>query len=72
VIPTRYKDLHGWADYIDGFIRVVKHTNKMDIVCVGAIVRPAHLVNENAAAGILNSGWVVNSQVDLETYWTVY
>ena len=23
-IPTMFKDLHGWADCIDGFIRVVK------------------------------------------------
>jgi len=24
VIPTKYKDLHSWADCVDGFIRVVK------------------------------------------------
>ena len=38
VIPTKFKDLHGWADCVDGFIRVVKQTNKMHIVPLGAIV----------------------------------
>jgi hypothetical protein len=27
VIPTQYKDLHGWADCVDGFIRIAKQTN---------------------------------------------
>src|SRR5882757_2334639 len=31
VIPTKYKDRHGWADCVDGFIQVVKHTDKMHI-----------------------------------------
>jgi len=44
VIPTKYKDLHGWADCVDGFIQVVKQTGKMHIVSVGAIVGSAHLV----------------------------
>jgi len=44
VIPTKYKDLHRWADCVEGFIRVVKQTNKMHIVPVGAILGPAHLV----------------------------
>ena len=46
VIPTKYKDQHGWADCIDGFIRVVKQTDKMHIVPVGAIVGPVHLARE--------------------------
>ena len=72
VIPTKYKDLHGSADCVDGFIRVVKQTNKMHIVPVGAIVGPAHLVRENAALGGMDSVWLVNNHVDLDTYWTVY
>jgi len=72
VIPTKYKDLHGWADCVDGFIRVVKQTNKMNIIPVGAIVGPAHLVQENAALGSMDSVWLVNNHVDLDTYWTVY
>jgi len=50
VIPTKYKDPHGWADCVDGFIRVVKQTDNMHIVPIGAIVGPAHLVRENTAA----------------------
>jgi len=71
-IPTKYKDLHGWADCVDGFIRVVKQTNKIHIVPVGAIVGPAHLVRENTASGGMDSVWLVNNYVDLDTYWTVY
>jgi len=72
VIPTKIKDHHGWADCVDGFIRVVKQTNKMHIVPVGAIVGPAHWVRENSALGGINCGWLVNKHVDLDTYWTVY
>jgi len=28
VIPTKFKDLHGWADWVDGFIWVVKQTKR--------------------------------------------
>jgi len=72
VIPTKYKDPHDWADCVDWFIRVVKQTEKMHIVPVGAIVGPAHLVRENAASDRIDSVWLVNHHVDLDTYWTVY
>jgi len=72
VIPTKYKDLHGWADCVDRFIRVVRQSNKMHIVSVGAIVGPAHLVQEYAAADAMDSVLHVNNHVDLDTYWTVY
>jgi len=55
VIPTKYKDLHGWPDCVDRFIRIVKQTNKMHIVPVGAIDGPAHLVWENAALDGINN-----------------
>jgi hypothetical protein len=54
VIPTKYKDHHGWANCVDRFIRVVKQTNKMHIIPVGAIVGPGHLVQENAALGSMD------------------
>jgi hypothetical protein len=44
VIPTKYKDRHGWADCVNRFIQVVKQTNKMHIVPVRAIIGPAQLV----------------------------
>jgi len=72
-IPTKYKDPHGWADCVDGFIQVVKQTEMMHVVPVGAIVGPAHLVRENnAASDRIDSIWLVNNHVDWDTYWTVY
>jgi len=44
----------------------------MHIVPVGAIVGLAHLVRENAAVGGIDSIWLVNNHVYLDTYWTVY
>ena len=72
VIPTDDEDLHGWADCVDGFIRVVKQTDKMHIVSVSANVRPAHLERENAAPDRINSIWLVNYHLDSDTYWTGY
>jgi len=72
VIATKYKDLHGWADYVDGFILVVKQTDKMHTVPVGTIVGPAHLVWEHGVIDRIDSLWRVNNQVDLDTSSTVY
>jgi len=72
VIPPKLKDLHGWADCVDGFIRVVKQMNKMHVVPVAAVVRPTQLVRENAAVGGIHSVRLVNHHVNLDTYWTVY
>jgi len=72
VIPTKYKDRHGWADCVDGFIRVVKQTDMMHSVPVGAIVGLAHSVRENAASDKIDSVWLKNNHVDLDTYLTVY
>jgi hypothetical protein len=72
VIPTKFNDHHGWADCVDGFIQIVKPTNKMHIVFVGAMARPAHLVRDYAASGVIDCVWLVNNHVDLNTYWTVY
>jgi hypothetical protein len=72
VIPTKYKDLHGWADCVDGFIQVVKKTDKIHIVLVRVIVGPAHLVRENAASDRVNGVWLVNNHFDLDTYRNLY
>jgi len=72
VIPTKFKDLHGWADCVDGFMRVVKQTNKTHNVPVGAIGGPAHLVWEKSASGGIDSVWLVNNDVDFDIYWAVY
>jgi hypothetical protein len=73
VITTKYNDPDCWADCVDGFIRVVKQTDKMHGVPVGAIVGPAHLVQENdATSDRIDSVWLVINHVDLYTYWTKY
>jgi hypothetical protein len=73
VILTKYKDPHCWAECVDGSIRVVKQADTMHSVPVRAIVGPAHLVRENnAASDRIDSVWLVNNHVDLDTYWTVY
>jgi hypothetical protein len=68
-----FNDPHGCADCGDKFIRVVKWTDKMHSVPVGAIVRSALLVPENnAALDRINSLWLVNSHVDIDIKSTVY
>ena len=71
VIPTKYKDPHGWAECVDGFIRIVKQTDKMHIIPVRAIVGPAHLVHKNTASDRFDSTWLVTMHVDIVTHWTV-
>jgi len=68
VIPIKYKHHHGWANYVDGFIRVVKQTNKMHIEPIEAISGWAHRVRENAAFGGIGSVWPVNNHIDIDTY----
>jgi hypothetical protein len=72
VIPTEYKDLHGWAECVDGFIRVVKQTNMMHILPLGAIVGPAHSMRKNATSGGIDCVWRIINHADFDTYWTVY
>jgi hypothetical protein len=71
VNPRKFNVLHGWPECVDGFIRVVKHTNQMDLVPIGGLVGPAIVVRENPASGGIDSIWLVNTHVDLDTYWTV-
>jgi hypothetical protein len=64
VIPTEYKDLHSWAKCVDGFIRVVKQTNMMHILPVGAIVGLAHSMRENVTSGGIDCIWLINNHAD--------
>jgi hypothetical protein len=72
VIPTKYKDLHASAHCIDLVIPVATHPNKMHTVPIGAIFGLAYLVQGNAASGSINSVWLGNDHVDLDTNWTGY
>jgi len=44
----------------------------MKILPVEGTVALAHLVRENAASDKINSIWLVNIHVDLDTYCTIY
>jgi len=68
VIATIYKYPDGSAECVDGFILVVKQTDKMHMVPVGAIVGPAHLVRENSVSDRIDSIWLANHHVDLHSY----
>jgi hypothetical protein len=71
VIPTKYNDPHCWADCVEWFIRVVKHTVKMYSVPNWAIVGLAHFVWKNAAFDRIKRIWLVNNHMNLVTYSTV-
>jgi hypothetical protein len=72
VIPTKYKDQHGWADCVDRFIQVDKQTDILHTVHVEGIVGPTHFMRENAASDKLHSVWLENNQVNLDINSTVY
>jgi hypothetical protein len=72
VIPTKYKDRPGWADYVDRFIQVVKQTDKMHTGSVRAFVGLAQAARENPVSNRIDYIWLVNHLVDLDTYWTEY
>jgi len=72
VFPTKLKDHHSWADCVDRFIRVVKQTNMLHIVPVRAMVGPAHIVTEKAAASGIDCVWLLSIHVHFDTYRTVH
>ena len=72
MIPTQNTDPQCYADSIDKFISVVKLYNTVDILPVNAMVGLAKLVWENAVSDWINSVWLVNDQVKLDTYQTLY
>jgi len=59
---------------VPGRNRTRNRTGNLDplLTLVAAIVVPAHLVREIAAAGGIDSVWLLYHHVDLDTYWTVY
>lgn len=57
LIPTKYKDLHSWADCINSFILVITKANKIHCVPIGAKVVLVHSVQENAASDRIDN-WI--------------
>jgi len=64
--PTKYQNFNGWAYCVDGCIWVVTQTHKMHFVPLD------ELLNRHIRCGPINSIWLVNNHVELNTYWTVY
>jgi len=71
LIPTKYKDPHGWTDCVNGFIQDVKQTDMMYIVPVGIIVGQVYLVQIIASSGIIDSVWLGNNHMNYDTCWIV-
>jgi hypothetical protein len=65
--------INQWSRQVHhNIIRVVKQTDMMYIAPVRVIVGPAHLLRENATLDRIDSAWLVQHPVDLDTYRTVY
>jgi len=71
VIPTRFEELYGWTDCIDGFSQTVKQTSKIHYVPVRAIVALSNVERKNAASDTIDTVWLLNNRVDLDIYSSV-
>lgn len=70
VIRRKYHEHQGCADCCDSFIWVVKPSNIIHLVHIGATSVPAYLVQENAASDKKFCVWLINTPVDLDNCWT--
>jgi hypothetical protein len=71
VVGTHFEHRLGHPQDEDGIVRVVKES-KPHVIAVEKIEVPCHLVPESQAVTGNSSVWIVNNQVDLDTYWDVY
>ena len=70
-VGTSFQHPFGDPEEVDGFIRVVKATDP-HVFAVVRIEGPAHLLPVSRKSTGSGSVWIVNNQVDLDTYWDVY
>ena len=70
-VGTSFQHHSGDPQEVDGFIRVIKATGP-HVFAVDRIEGPAHLLPESRTNTGGGSIWIINSQVDLDTYWDVY
>lgn len=70
-VGTSFQHRLGDPEEVDGFIRVVKATGP-HVFAVDQIEGPAHLLPVSRTSTGSGSVWIINSQVDLDTYWDVY
>ena len=70
-VGTSFQHRFGDPEEVDGFIRVVKATGP-HVFAVDRIEGPAHLLPASRMSTGSGSVWIINNQVDLDTYWDVY
>ena len=70
-VGTSFQHRFGDPEEVDGFIRVVKATGP-HVFAVDRIEGPAHLLPVSRTSTGSGSVWIINNQVDLDTYWDVY
>jgi hypothetical protein len=70
-IGTKFQHRSGDPEEVDGFVRVVKLPSP-HVLAVESIEGPCHLIPERLGEDGSGSVWIVNNQVDLDTYWDVY
>ena len=70
-VGTSFQHRFGDPGEVDGFIRVVKATGA-HVFAVDLIEGAAHLLPASRTSTESGSVWIINNQVDLDTYWDVY
>ena len=70
-VGTSLQQRFGDPEEVDGCIRVVKSTGPL-VFAVDRIEGPAHLLPVSRTRTGRGSVWIINNQVDLDTYWNVY
>ena len=70
-VGTSFQHHSGDPQEMDGFIRIIKAI-ELDVFAIQWIEGPAHLLPESGTNTGGGSLWIINSQVDLDTYWDVY
>ena len=70
-VGTSFQHYSGDPQEVDGLIRVVRATGP-HVFAIDPIEGPAHLFPESGTNTGGGAIWIVNSQVDLDTYWDLY
>ena len=70
-VGTSFQHYSGDPQEVYGFIRVIKATGPY-VFTIDRIEGPAHLLSESRTNTGGGSIWIINSQVDLDTYCDVY
>ena len=70
-VGTSFQHHSGDPQEVNRYIRVFKAKGP-HVFAIDQIEGPAHLVPKSRTNPGSGSVWIINSQVDLDTYWDVY